>query len=204
MASSNETEEGSGQDFDLSAAGLRADGGDLRISVEVLARQARGRPPRDDAGAAPWRGPARARAQAGERAAGSSWATPASSWPSGTSAGVLPPEGGRRDLDQARALDPGAWVGALTEELRSRGASAARGARERSRGCWAEAVPETPEIDEREQAVSLARIEKGELPLAAERRLKGLRDGAGRASPLTSPWRSSRSATNWASSRSAR
>ncbi|HTY95459.1 MAG TPA: hypothetical protein VMB91_00335 [Solirubrobacteraceae bacterium] len=37
MASSHETDEDSGQDFDLSAAGLRADGGDLRISVEALA-----------------------------------------------------------------------------------------------------------------------------------------------------------------------
>ncbi len=37
MASSNETDEDSVQDFDLSAAGLRADGDDLRISVEVLA-----------------------------------------------------------------------------------------------------------------------------------------------------------------------
>ena len=40
-------------------------------------------------------------------------------------------------------------------------------------------MADTPEIDEREQEVSLARIEKGELPLAAERRLKGLRDGGG-------------------------
>lgn len=40
-------------------------------------------------------------------------------------------------------------------------------------------MPDTPEIDEREQEVSLARIEKGDLPLAAERRLKGLRDGDG-------------------------
>jgi len=38
---------------------------------------------------------------------------------------------------------------------------------------------ETPEIDEREQEVSLQRIEKGELPLAAERRMSSLRDGAG-------------------------
>ncbi len=37
MAPARQTEEDPGQDFDLSAAGLRADGGDLRISVEVLA-----------------------------------------------------------------------------------------------------------------------------------------------------------------------
>jgi hypothetical protein len=37
VAPSHELDEDSGQDFDLSAAGLRADGGDLRISVEVLA-----------------------------------------------------------------------------------------------------------------------------------------------------------------------
>ncbi len=40
-------------------------------------------------------------------------------------------------------------------------------------------MPGTPEIDEREQAASLARIEAGELPLAAEHRLKGLRDATG-------------------------
>ncbi len=40
-------------------------------------------------------------------------------------------------------------------------------------------MPGTPEIDEREQAASLARIEAGELPLAAERRLQGLRDATG-------------------------
>jgi uncharacterized protein YbjQ (UPF0145 family) len=40
-------------------------------------------------------------------------------------------------------------------------------------------MPGTPEIDESEQAASLARIEAGELPLAAERRLKGLRDATG-------------------------
>ena len=38
----------------------------------------------------------------------------------------------------------------------------------------------TPEIDEREQAESLARIEAGQLPLSAERRLKQVRDDAGR------------------------
>jgi uncharacterized protein YbjQ (UPF0145 family) len=41
-------------------------------------------------------------------------------------------------------------------------------------------VAGTPEIDEREQAASLARIENGELPLVAERRMKGLRDAGGR------------------------
>ncbi len=42
-------------------------------------------------------------------------------------------------------------------------------------------MPGTPEIDEREQAESLARIEAGELPLAAERRMKGLQDAVGQA-----------------------
>ncbi len=77
------------------------------------------------------------------------------------------------------ALDPAAWVGALTDELRSE-AERSSEARKRSRSCWTETVADTPEIDEREQEVSLERIEKGELPLAAERRLKGLRDGGGR------------------------
>jgi hypothetical protein len=119
VASPRETEESSGEDFDLSAAGLRSDGGDLRMSVEVLAGKLEESLPgmtrvQRRGGGLLGRGPKRVselRVQLGDTRF------------------QLAVRDERLECSREKEvggisikrepLDPSAWVGALTEELRS-------------------------------------------------------------------------------------
>lgn len=108
-----------GADFDLAAAGLRADGGDLRVSLEVLARKleeslpAQTRVERSGGGLLR-RGPARVRQLRVDL---------------GECSHRLTVDGPRLECTREREvggisikrepLDPGAWVGSLAQELRA-------------------------------------------------------------------------------------
>lgn len=122
----HETEEGPGQDFDLSAAGLRADGGDLRISVEVLAGKLEESLPgmtrvQRRGGGLLGRGPKRVSELRVEL---------------GDTRFQLAVRDERLECSREKEvggisikrepLDPEAWVGALTEELRSQAQQSAQ------------------------------------------------------------------------------
>jgi hypothetical protein len=116
---SHETGEGSGADFDLSAAGLRADGSDLRLNVEVLASKLEEALPGQTrvqrrGGGLLGRGPKRVRELSVEL---------------GDARYLLAVTDERLECSRGREvggisikrepLDPAAWVSALTDELRA-------------------------------------------------------------------------------------
>ncbi len=166
--------------FDLAAAGLRADGTDLRISVEVLASKLESSLPgrcrvERHGGGLLGRGDKRVRHVAIDL---------------GGSTYELRVAGERVEGSRERqvggisikreTLTPDQWVAALTAELQTEARRSARRA-PRWRGCSADMTePPQDSQQEREQAESLARIEAGHIPLSAERRLSELgRHGGG-------------------------
>jgi hypothetical protein len=182
------------EDFDLTAAGLRADGTDLRISLEVLASKLEEALPQHThverhGGGLLGRGEKRVRRLRVDLG-GSCYARPRRRPRRGLSRAP-----GGRDLDQARAVGPGG-VGDRTGRGSAHRGAAQRGHARRSRDCWDERRgPDRPfgpragadtgapqaraAADERRQAESLARIEQGGIPLAAEAGLHELGERGG-------------------------